>query len=55
MITLIWIAAVIILFVVFLLMRSPRGSKAPGPGSGRFRHVGPGEAKPKENRATGLD
>jgi hypothetical protein len=55
MITLMWIAAVIILIVVFLLVRKSGASKPPGPGSERFRHQGPGEAKPNEHRASGLD
>ena len=55
MITLIGIAAVIILIGVFLLIKKSAISKAPGPGSARFRHPGPGEAKPENPRAAGLD
>lgn len=55
MITVMWIAAVIVLFVLLLLMTSARNSKMPAPGSARFRHTGPGEVRPKGPRATGLD
>jgi hypothetical protein len=55
MITLMWIAAVIVVFVLLLLMRSARGSKPPVPGSVRFRHTGPGEVRPKGPRAPGLN
>lgn len=55
MITLMWIAVIIVLFVLLLLMRSARGSKPPARGSLRFHHQCPGEARPKGPRATGLD
>jgi hypothetical protein len=49
------IAALILIGVVLLILRV-RGSKSISPlGRDRFKHVGPGEAKPKEPRATGLD
>jgi hypothetical protein len=56
MITLIGIAAVIILIVVFMLIRRTAASKSPAPGRDRFKHPGPGEAKPEDKpRVAGLD
>lgn len=50
------IAALILIGVVILIIKTSgrSGATAP-PGRDRFRSVGPGEAKPKEHRATGLD
>jgi hypothetical protein len=49
------IAALILIAVVLLILKMRGGSNTARPGRDRFRHVGPGEAKPKEPRATGLD
>jgi hypothetical protein len=50
------IAGLILIGIIALIVkaRGAKGSRAPS-GRDRFRHVGPGEAKPKEPRATGLD
>jgi hypothetical protein len=55
MITLIGIGVIIILIGVFFFMRKSAASKPPGPGSERLKHSGPGEVKPENPRATGLD
>jgi hypothetical protein len=56
MIALIGIAAVIILIVVFMVIRRTAASKSPSPGRDRFKHSGPGVAKPEDKpRAASLD
>jgi hypothetical protein len=50
------IAALILICVAFFVIRNfNRRAPVASPGRDRFRHVGPGEAKPKEPRATGLN
>lgn len=49
------IAALILIAVVLLILKLRGGTSSPETGRDRFKHVGPGEAKPKEPRATGLD
>ena len=50
------IAALILICIAFFIVRSFR-TRAPAaaPGRDRFRHAGPGEVKPNENRSPGLD
>jgi hypothetical protein len=49
------VAAVILIGIVLLILKLRGGTGSPPVGRDRFKHVGPGEAKPKEPRATGLD
>lgn len=48
------IAAFILICVIVLVVKN-RGLSRRAATPDRFKHVGPGEAKPKEPRATGLD
>lgn len=50
------IASIILIVVAVLIVRN-FNRRAPGaaPGRDRFRHAGPGEVKPHENRSPGLD
>jgi hypothetical protein len=49
------IGALILLAIVLLILKLRGGSSTAPLGRDRFKHVGPGETKPKEPRATGLD
>lgn len=50
------IAALILICIAVLIVRNfNRRSPEAAPGRDRFRHAGPGEVKPHENRSPGLD
>lgn len=49
------IAALILIVIVLLILKVRGGTGNPPVGRDRFKHAGPGEVKPKEPRATGLD
>jgi hypothetical protein len=50
------IAGLILIGIIALIVKARGGNKSSAPvGRDRFKHAGPGEAKPKEPRATGLD
>ena len=49
------IAALILIGIVLLVFKLRGGQNSAPVGRDRFKHVGPGEAKPKEPRATGLN
>ncbi len=50
------IAAIILIGIIMLVVRKSGGSNTPAPGRDRFKHPGPGEAKPEDKpRAAGLD
>jgi hypothetical protein len=56
MVIILLIAALILIGVAALVVRN-FNQRAPvaAPGRDRFRHAGPGEVRPKEPRAPGLD
>jgi preprotein translocase subunit SecG len=56
MVIVILFAALILIGLVLLVIRkSGPTSPVASPGRDRFRNAGPGDAKPKEPRATGLN
>lgn len=49
------VAALILIDAILLVVKARGGSSSAPVGRDRLKEVGPGEAKPKEHRATGLD
>jgi hypothetical protein len=56
MVILFLVTALILICVALLVVKNFTGRPpVAAPGRDRFRHAGPGEVKPKEPRATGLN